>query len=926
MKTSDELWAVLSEAEDLPYGAAQIALAEQVLRQVDGAGDPALAFYTRLFATNAYIYGGESVKAFATFSWCVSDFDRNPQDYHRNWSHNLLWLFKTMVNALTEFPEVPLARTYSVLEDMERRYRESGHGLQPVYKHRYIVANHIGDAAAADEWYEKWKAAPRNSLSDCAGCDPNTQVEYLNQRGRHADAVELAAPVLTGHLSCVEQPHGILGELMVSYLKAGRPDDAADAHRRSYLGQRGNLADLWAIGEHIRFCARTGNEARGLEILQRHIDWLDRAPSPAAGMNFAAAAVTLLRRVTVIGHGDTLIRRSGRPDVTAEALAGELTTFATELAARFDTRNGTTHQSEMITALMAEQPYGVDVPLSPSARRSPAVVAKQPQPAEPPVEIPAEGTEPELLDLAEKHLEQDDQVAFGLVLDAYRARFPEPADPRLAGRFWTFRGIQLPGDEHADTIAAWEKAAAAFEQTGEPGKVSGLRARIAMERSRAGLGDPDEVLAVIRADVAHQDAHGTDRDRATAWLRMSTMYFALDLLTEANDAGDRADQHAVAHGEPRRLAHHALLRARNRGAAQRTDEARAAAREAWDFYREHGPARSSAEAATFYGQLAEDPAEVVTAMTESLTTGVPGAELVGHMLRGRALMALARPGDAIDDLVEAVAVCAEQELDQPGTFARQDLAQAYRLAERLPEAAEVAEEALLGFERLGLAEPANDTRFLLAGIYRDLDDTGRALELYRELIELLADNPAGRGQIAEEAGDLLYKLDRDAEAAGTFRAAAASLREAGDPAGELRVLRRRLMALNYADQVAEAEELIGLVARRYAELPVELADEPAVQWGRSIFAFEVGSMFLRRGRHADATTHLAGAPERLRLIGADDDADRVTTLQARALLAGGDAAGAVALLSPVRARNPEDADAEELYDEARAEVDRLNDR
>ena len=49
-------------------------------------------------------------------------------------------------------------------------------------------------------------------------------------------------------------------------------------------------------------------------------------------------------------------------------------------------------------------------------------------------------------------------------------------------------------------------------------------------------------------------------------------------------------------------------------------------------------------------------------------------------------------------------------------------------------------------------------------------------------------------------------------------------------------------------------------------------------------------------------------------------------VQARALLAGGDATGAVALLSPVRARNPEDVDAAELYDEARAEVDRLNDR
>ncbi|GIF08808.1 hypothetical protein Asi03nite_63460 [Actinoplanes siamensis] len=41
---------------------------------------------------------------------------------------------------------------------------------------------------------------------------------------------------------------------------------------------------------------------------------------------------------------------------------------------------------------------------------------------------------------------------------------------------------------------------------------------------------------------------------------------------------------------------------------------------------------------------------------------------------------------------------------------------AYRAAGRLPEAAEVAEETLFGFQRLDPTAPANDTRFLLAGM------------------------------------------------------------------------------------------------------------------------------------------------------------------------------------------------------------------
>ncbi|WP_436525050.1 tetratricopeptide repeat protein [Actinoplanes sp. HUAS TT8] len=923
MKTAEELWGVLDEAHHLPHGAAQIALVEQVLRHADGTGDQALAFYTRLFATTAYIYGGESVKAFSTFSWCVSDFDRNPQPYHERWTHNLLWLFKTMISALTKFPEIPLARTYSVLDDMERRYREGGHGLQPVFKHRYLVARHIGATDEAHDWFEKWRAAPRTSLSDCAGCDPTSLVWHLNYRERFEEAVEVATPVLAGELNCTEQPQSILSELMVSYLQTGRLDDAADAHRRSYLVERGNLADLSGIGDHILFCARTGNEARGLEILQRHIDWLDRAPSPAAGLDFAASAVALLRRLVALGHGDSPIRRADRPDTTAAELADELTVFATDLAARFDARNGTPHQGKLVAERMASEPYAVVLPLSPTARRTPA-----PQPTVPTVEkpqiaeIPSGLTEVELLDLAEKHLDADEHTEFGAVLDAFASRFPDPADPSRAGRLWMFRGFRRSFDDPEATIEAFEKAISAYEAAGDPGRVSSMRSRAAFERARNDKLPPEEALSIVQADAEYQDEHGTHRDRASAWLRVSMVYFAMGRIDEANEAGDRADQHAAEFGNPRRMAYHALLRARNRSAADRDHEAHESARAAWDFYREHGPARSSAEAATMYGQMTEDPAEVVAAMTESLTVGLPGAELVAHALRGRALLELDRPAEAVDDLVETVAICTEQENEHSGTFARQDLARAYRMAGRLPEAAEVAEEAVLGFDRLGFAEPGNDTRYMLAGIYRDLDDSARALELYRELIEVLADNPAGRGQIGEDAGGVLYKLDRDAEAALTFQAAAESLREAGDPVGELRVLRRRLQALNYADQVEEAEELIGVVTRRYEELPAELAEQPGVQWGRGMLAFEIGNLLMRRGRWAEALPHLEGAPERLRAIGAEEDADRVAGMRSEALLRSGHPVEALALMDSL----PEEVRFPELYDEARAAVDRLNDR
>ena len=922
-----ELWQLLGQAEEMPYGAAQIALVEQLLRHVDEAGDPQLAFCGRLFATTAYVYGGEPGKAFVPFSWCVADFDRNPQPYHQRWQHNLLWLFKAMISALTKFPEVPLERTYAVLDDMERRYRESGHGMQAVHKHRYIVAAHIGRWDEADAWYERWQATPRDSLSDCAGCDPSSVAAYLSSRGRFADAVEHADPVLSGNLTCSEQPQTILAELMVPYLMVGRADDAAAAHRRSYRLERGNLADLADIGAHVAFCARTGNEHRGLEILQRHLDWLERPPSPFAAMEFAAAGSLLLRRLTALGHGDATITRAGtragRDEITAAELADELAARATELAAHFDARNGTDHQSRRVADKLAAEPYEAGVTLSPTARPAPVQTAPAPEvPAEPAVEpVPAGLGAAELLALAKEHHEQDRDAALAATLAALDERFPGLDDPLPAGRRAALIGhrLRIAGEE--GFVDRWAEAADLFTTAGATGEATAIRGRIALERAVGG--DVDE--EAFQADLAEQEANGGPAERSVAWSRLSTMRFLQKRYDEAEEAGRRSDELAAETGDPRRVAVHAVMRSRNLAALDRGEEASEAAREAWEFFREHGPARRLSVAAVTYGYLLPDPVERVEVFGVAIAAGVTDEAIPARFGRGHALKEMGRAAEAIPDLVEAVALTAEQtgaDSAQGAAFARFELAEAYAQAGRPVEAAEVGEGALLIFEELGLDQPADNTRFLLAAQYRELGDNVGAIARFRELIERLADNPAGRGQIAEEAADLLYKIDRDAEAAETFRAAAEAMHEAGDLVDELRVLRRRIAALHFADEPEAAAETWRLAGERFAALPPELAAEPNAIWQNGMTAWEWARVLMTRGRQEEVVPLLRDVPGRLHTIGAVDDAGHVTAMYGEALLRSGSPAQAADLLRDLLARMAPDAPgrglAEKVYEEARA--------
>ena len=132
--TPERIEALIHRCWETPFGASQIALAEEAIAQADALGDgedaERLRFDARMAATNAYQHGGEPAKGFVTFSWCLAQHDRDPATFGYQ-EHLLLWYFKYMVNSLTRFPEVPLARTYAVLDDMERRYRETGPARHP---------------------------------------------------------------------------------------------------------------------------------------------------------------------------------------------------------------------------------------------------------------------------------------------------------------------------------------------------------------------------------------------------------------------------------------------------------------------------------------------------------------------------------------------------------------------------------------------------------------------------------------------------------------------------------------------------------------------------------------------------------------------------------------------------------------------------
>ncbi|MFI0419814.1 hypothetical protein [Spongiactinospora sp. 9N601] len=832
---ADEVHELIQRAAGTPYGQAKTAVLERALGLAEALRDRDLALQVRLDLTSAYQHGAEPAKSFATFTRCLAEYDAEPGRFGEWETHYLLWQFKWITSSMIRFPEVPLRRAQDALTEMESRYQKAGAGLHAVYAQRCYLAQHLGDKEAADEWFHRWRTTPRDSLSDCEGCDPSGKVWHLAWLGRDEEAVELAAPVVAGELTCHVQPQGILARLLVPYLRTGRLREAAGAHRRAYRIVAGDANYVDDFGDHIEFCALTGNEARGLEILQRESPLLDRAASPRAAMRFASAAGLLLRRLEEIGHGDTVIRRPGE-ETTASALRPRMEATARELAARFDARNGTDEQSRRVEETMAAEPLVEHLPLTPHARRVPA-----PAPVRPKFPEPAETTPDTLLDLAERSWDHADFRAALATWARFDELYGEAGGAGLSevqrARRDEGRGFAAGKDRPRETIAEWERAVLGYARAGDELRRQAALSRLAL--LRATLGDEGDWVAAAEESAAYLDAHGTAAQRTAAAVRLAQTYHEAGRPDDAVRLLESTAERSEDPGRP-------LLRLAEILADDPTalDTATATAARARNALRATGGirlatacllhARLLRDQAGALGQTGEDEAlgEVVQAYGEALAVA-PRADTAlrafAYAGRGEAVLALGRAAEAADDLIEAVASLTSVGANEQAAMVRVDLCRAYLATGRPLDAAEAAEEALAMLPEQ-LADERLAARWVRADAQRDLAEPGdleAVLADYREVEAglLATGRRAEAASAAEAAGDLLMRLSRHEEAAGTY-ARAAGLDD-GDPLRTARLLRHHGTAVYKLDREEEAMEIFAAARDALAGLPPA---DPDVVW------------------------------------------------------------------------------------------------
>ncbi|MFE9023746.1 hypothetical protein ACFYNL_34965 [Streptomyces sp. NPDC007808] len=552
-QNTDELYQALQENDRRPYGRTRTVIAEELVEAAEQFAEPVPLVRALLELQEAYTYGSEPRKSPVVFARLLTLFDEQPDVFDDGLRHMLFWRFKWVANALRHLPEIPLPSLRQWLTEMRDRYEKAGLGLQPYYGQAYQLAAHVGEDTTLA--YELWAGRTRTRLSDCEACEICERALYHLAAGDDERALRAWDPVLNGKESCQEEPARSVSYALLPLLRTGRTDQARALHLTGYRGCRRNPSMAGEVGRHLEFCALTGNEARGLELLAENRNLFDEVDSPLDQSDFLTGVEVLLQRVELLGHGDLPAAGYAGRTWTVTALRAEVRGRADDLAARFDARNGTTAHTDRRRARLDRAPLLDALELTLRTRSLDEVAPAAPL-AAPAPRASADTAEalPELILRARALEEQGHPEAQAcwarLRTLAGAGDYTHPDDPAV-GPLGRLRADLLADeasragekDDHATAADLHEEAAGLYDDAGLPGHAAVARGCALLATAEMPAEDADEAEAKVAALTAaharlvrlHEETPGLAPYQEARLLRLRATALGLRLQTSGDE-------------------------------------------------------------------------------------------------------------------------------------------------------------------------------------------------------------------------------------------------------------------------------------------------------------------------------------------------------------------------------------------------------
>ena len=239
-----------------------------------------------------------------------------------------LWKFKWIVSGVAKSSVIEKELIDEANEAMLFYYERMELSLAAYYKALMNQNIDMGDAREAKANYELWKKLAKDDMADCEACETSDEIAYLYFVGEYEAALSLAAPILSGELTCAEVPHATYAPILFSMIKTGKIEEAKALLPKAAATIESNPRVINMVAPLIEIAVRLGERETALNLARKHSAAILDGNDDLNDLRFFIA---------VSAFGDESDYK------TALRLAGE-----------FDARNGNTFYSDYLNEFYAE--------------------------------------------------------------------------------------------------------------------------------------------------------------------------------------------------------------------------------------------------------------------------------------------------------------------------------------------------------------------------------------------------------------------------------------------------------------------------------------------------------------------------------------------------------------------------------------------
>jgi hypothetical protein len=354
----ENIRAELAECQKLRPGWKQAKRLEPLTEEARDLGDPDVEAYLLCLLYLAYRHSTEAAREAVPLGRLIQLLEQFPAELAR-YSRNILSYLKLTTSEIILNPAIPLPAVHRWLDRLESLCRQRGYSLRPVLARRSLLARHLGDYATASDLIEASIAAQRDEMTDHPVLEHGAWGDWRAAVGDDAGAIAYWSPVLSGNVNSGEEGerYRILAGALLPLVRTGQVGEARSAFLRGDM--RGeHYIQLEALSMRIEFCALTGNEALGMELLAEQTSWLTYTHMDAwERLVLITGFAVLLRRLNGLGRGSSKVGYT-TVNSTMAALESEIA----ELCSRYDKRNGNTAVSDRTAARIAQEPLAAHLP------------------------------------------------------------------------------------------------------------------------------------------------------------------------------------------------------------------------------------------------------------------------------------------------------------------------------------------------------------------------------------------------------------------------------------------------------------------------------------------------------------------------------------------------------------------------------------